>query len=154
MAKSGLFSPACKFDDTSIRQAARCEHIQLTLSGYHFSPTPRCGRGEGQCRSCLASAIYQTCHDCRRCLIAVSRLRSQPLRIQSNKRRIAPMGRGAPHPETPSSPLQPASQLVETLDDKLEGESKPNTVLPAPSRRCGRSADADAVRAWAEGCLL
>ena len=60
----------------------------------------------------------------------------------------------APRPETPSSPPQPASQLVETLDGKLEGESKPNTVLPAPARRGGRSTDADAVRAWAKGCLL
>ena len=48
---------------------------------------------------------------------------------------IAPIGREAPRPETPSSPRQPASHLVETLDDKLEGESKPNTALPAPARR-------------------
>ena len=46
MAKSGLFSPACKFDDAFTWQAARSEHIQITLSGYqsrqpHSSMRPR-----------------------------------------------------------------------------------------------------------------
>lgn len=44
------------------------------------------------------------------------------------------MGRGVPRPETPSSPPQPASQLVETLDGKLEGESKPR-IQSCPLRR-------------------
>lgn len=74
--------------------------------------------------------------------------------VQQMSNRAYKQRGGAPRPETPSSPPQPASQLVETLDGKLEGESKPKTALPAPTRRGGQGINADAVRAWAEGCLL
>ena len=69
------------------------------------------------------------------------------LRILPNKWRITPIGRGAPHPGTapPPQPAPTASWRV--------GPS-PKTALPAPTRRGGQGINADAVRAWAEGCLL
>ena len=65
------------------------------------------------------------------------------LRILSNKWRIAPIGRGAPHPGT-APPPQPASTASWRV-----GPS-PKTALPAPTRRGGQGINADAVRACAD----
>ena len=40
------------------------------------------------------------------------------------------------------------------LDGKLEDWTETKDSLPAPTRRGGQGINADAVRAWAEGCLL